>query len=287
MTKSEICPSCQQETAVSHLHSEDRTILQCRICGLMFVANRPSTDEIRAFFADEYITTDEQLETGFSSWRQATLEREADILESFFPNGARLLDVGIASGVFASQFAGKERWHVEGVEPSGKAVEAARRRFGYPIHAGFLEDVGFDDASFDVITYLDTFYFVTEPLRELAEVARLLRPGGMLVVEIPGLNFRLLKNTGPLCRLIYGVPVRLNAGVHLFYYSRKTLGKLVEQFGFYEVAAFPEQAPIHGPLGLRLVNHLHFALAGTAYRLTGGKANLAAKEFLIYKKGNG
>ena len=286
MTKPEMCPSCQQETAVAHLHSENRTIVKCKRCGLMFVASRPSTDEIRAFFANEYITTDEQLETGFSTWRQATLERESDILESFCPNGARLLDVGIASGIFASRFVDKEGWHVEGVEPSRIAVEVARQHVDYPIHAGFLEDAGFGDASFDVITYLDTFYFVTEPRRELAEVARLLRPGGLLVIEIPGLNFRLLKNTGPLCRLIYGVRARLNAGVHLFYYSRKSLGKLVTQFGFHEVAAFPEQAPTHGPLGLRLVNRLHFALAGTAYRLTGGKANLAAKEFLIFKKGN-
>jgi hypothetical protein len=103
-------------------------------------------------------------------------------------------------------------------------------------------------------------------------------------MEIPGLRFRLLKNTGILCRLLYGVPARLNAGVHLFYYSRQTLGRLLGKFGFVEIAHMPEQSPVYGPWYVRLGNALFYGVTAVLYRATGGAMNLAPKEFLIYQK---
>lgn len=281
---SEACPVCDAAQAVFFIESNGHNILKCQGCSLMFVENRPSVDEIRAFFTDEYITTDEELDSGFTSWRQASLNREAQYLKDLFPEGARLLDVGVASGVFAGQFVPLKDWHVEGVEPSRKALTLAEKRYKFKVRPGFLRDAHFDDGSFDVITSLDTFYFVTDPMNEMREVNRVLRQGGYFIVEIPGLNFRLLKNTGFLSRLIYGKPAQLNAGVHLFYYSRKTLCNLIEKFGFEQQQAYPEQSPMRGSFLMRGFNLLHFWVAGSIYRITGGKLNYVAKEFIIFRK---
>jgi SAM-dependent methyltransferase len=106
----------------------------------------------------------------------------------------RLLDVGCATGIFLD---GMRRlgWHVAGVEPSSSAVAYARVRFDLDIFAGRLEDAHYPAASFDVVTLWDVLEHVHEPRVVLAEIARILRPGGLLVLSLPNpdsLEARLL-----------------------------------------------------------------------------------------------
>ncbi|MFC1706939.1 class I SAM-dependent methyltransferase [Planctomycetota bacterium] len=242
---------------------------------------------MRNLFADEYIETEEQLEEHFTQWRLAALSREATCLRELCPEGGRLLDVGTASGTFLAQFAGYPHWQVEGVEPSRFAAERAAARHGVPVHAGFLQDQGFPSDSFDVVTSLDAFCLHSDPVADLAEISRVLRPRGLLGIEIPGLSLRLLKNSGLLARLRYGVSARLNAGVHLFYYSRQTLGALTAAHGFGEVLTRPEQSPVYGSAGLRLLNRLYFGVTSSLYRMTSGAGWVPIpKEFLVYRREN-
>ena len=284
---SETCPSCFGTRMEHFIRSNDRDIVKCGDCGLMFVAQRPTTDEIAAFFREEYISSEEMLDVAMINWRKASLQREAAHLERLLPQGGKLLDIGVASGYFAGLFVGKDGWHVEGVEPSNRAAASAAERYGFKVHNGILRDVDLEDASFDAVTTLDTFFFISDPRKDLEKIARILRPGGYFLIEIPGLNFRLMKNTGWMSKLIYGESARLNAGVHLFYYSHKTLSDLVAQFGFSKVASYPEQAPVRGSWFLRTINHLYFWLTGALYRLTGGRINWASKEFIIFRKAGG
>lgn len=47
------------------------------------------------------------------------------------------------------------------------------------------EFLPFDDASFDLVTCIEAFHYVADPMRGLSEIRRVLRPGGMLLVAIP------------------------------------------------------------------------------------------------------
>lgn len=279
----ERCPICGEEYD-EFVESNGRKVVRCRGCRVLFVTPRPSTEEIRRLFQDEYIGDEERVMVDFTSMRIDSLKREADRIRELRPMGGRLLDVGTASGAFLTCMSGDLRWQVEGLEPSLYGARAATKITGVPVHVGFLRDQGFPSASFDVLTSLDAFYFHHEPNEDIAEMARILKLGGLLVIEIPGLNFRLLKNTGFLCRLIYGVSARLNAGVHLFYYSRETLGKLVVKHGFEEFAVYAEQSPLYGAWYLRWVAHAYFWFSRGLYSVTAGKINVAPKEFIVYRK---
>jgi len=280
------CPVCGGQDIFFLIQSNEKQVIRCSGCSVLFVNPRPSEDSIKKLFVEEYIGTDERVTEDFTSWRQSSLARESNILKKLLPSGGHLLDVGTASGAFLGEFSGCEKWKVEGVEPSRFAAKSASDRYGVPVHPGFLRDQKFKDQSFDVVTSLDTIYFHPNPKADLMEISRILKPGGLLAIEIPGLNFRLLKNTGLLCRLIYGVPARLNAGVHLFYYSRETLGYLVAQFGFKEVACYPEQSPLYGKWYARLGNWLYFFLSSALYRISAGRLNIVPKEFIVYRKEN-
>ena len=61
---------------------------------------------------------------------------------------------------------------------------------------GTLKDAGFDDGQFDVITASEILEHLDDPLGELTEIARILRPGGLLWATTPSarsLSFRVMK----------------------------------------------------------------------------------------------
>lgn len=278
------CPACNSGDHPKYLESDGKVIERCRQCGLMFTNPQPTEDAIAKHFQEEYIEDLRRFENDFISLREASLQREAERLKAYYPAGARLLDVGTASGVFLSYFDQSKGWRVEGIEPSRYAARRASERWHVRVHQGFLREQGFKDACFDVVTSLDTFCFHPEPNKDLQEIARILQPGGIFAVEIPGLNFRLLKNTGVLSRLIYGVPAQLNPSVHLFFYSRSTLSLMLGKYGFELIRAWPEQSPVYGSGMVRWLNALFYKSSAAIYHLTGGLLNLAPKEFLLYRK---
>jgi SAM-dependent methyltransferase len=278
------CPICGPAENKLFVVSEGHRILRCDGCGLLYVSPRHSTSAIGEFFKTEYIADEDRAERDFVSLRERSLRREADRVRRHLPDGGRLLDVGAASGAFLHNFSGDHRWAVEGVEPSAVAARYARSKFGLRVHEGFLRDLALPSASFDALTSLDTFPLHPDPNLDLREMNRLLKPGGLLFIEIPGLNFRLLKNSGLLCRLLYGVPVRLNAGVHLFYYSRATLARLAARHGFRLARSYPEQGPLYGSRAIQTANHAYFLATAILYALTQGALNLAPKEFLVFQK---
>lgn len=279
-----LCPICQIDDNEPFLVSNNMTVVRCRHCGLLYVNPRLKAEAISRHYREDYISDEKRVEIDFISYRKASLAREAEKIRFLKPEGGQLLDVGAASGEFLRHFADEPKWQVEGVEPSSYAAEYAKEKFGMKVFNGFLIDAQYENNEFDVITSLDTFYFHPDPCRDLSEMARIIKPGGFLAIEIPGLNFRLLKNTGLICRILYREPARLNAMLHLYFYSKHTLTRLVAKYGFSPVAAYAVQSPVYGPPPLRLLNSAYFISSKLIALLSMNKINLVPKEFLIFQR---
>lgn len=94
------------------------------------------------------------------------------------PAATRVLDAGCGEGVLVDEFHG--RLAIEGVDPH-YASDVVRR--------GSLTGLPYPDASFDRVLCLDVLEhlsFADQP-RALAELFRVLRPGGELFVTVPNL----------------------------------------------------------------------------------------------------
>jgi SAM-dependent methyltransferase len=96
--------------------------------------------------------------------------------------GIRHLDVGCGAGMVSALSASLGA-SVAGIDAAGSLLEIARERTpGGDFHLGDLEDLPFDDDSFDLVTGFNAFQFAGDAARALREAGRVTRPGGMIVV---------------------------------------------------------------------------------------------------------
>lgn len=277
------CPVCYSENHFLYIKT-NYCINKCENCGLLFTNPRPTEESISNYFSNNYIEDKVRFEKDFIELRNKNLLREATRIKQFLPNGGKLLDIGTASGVFLAYFKNLSNWSIIGIEPSKFAAQKAQEYWGIDVRQGFLEDQNFPDESFDAITSLDTFYFHANPEKDIQEIARILKPNGFFAIEIPGLNFRLVKNTGLIAKLIYKVPVQLNSGLHLYFYNKKNLSILFNKVGLSLVKHWPEQSPIYGSNFRIFINYSYFILSSIIYYITLGRINYSPKEFFIFKK---
>ena len=117
----------------------------------------------------------------------ATWRHWMPFLRAQVGTGARLLDLGCAYGFLVVE-ALDAGFDAVGVDASrfaiGEAGAWARPAVGRLL-AAHAERLPFADASFDVITAFDVLEHVPRPELLLAEAARVLRPGGLLVGATP------------------------------------------------------------------------------------------------------
>jgi SAM-dependent methyltransferase len=98
----------------------------------------------------------------------------------------RLLEVGCGRGELAERFV-REGIEVVAVDQSERMVELTRER-GVDARVGDVQSLPFDAAEFDVVVANFMLYHVPDLDRGLAEVARVLRPGGHLVAATNGVG---------------------------------------------------------------------------------------------------
>ena len=108
-------------------------------------------------------------------------------------NGLRWLDVGCGNGAFTEVLLARGApSEVIGIDPSEDQLNYARSRAGVAkarFQQGSAMALPFDDDSFDVAAMALVITFVPDPQQAVAEMARVVRPGGMVASymwDVPG-----------------------------------------------------------------------------------------------------
>jgi demethylmenaquinone methyltransferase/2-methoxy-6-polyprenyl-1,4-benzoquinol methylase len=107
-------------------------------------------------------------------WRRFLVSRLPD-------EGGDVLDVATGTGLVAAELL-RRGFRVTGLDQSPGMLAVARRRFGdrVPLVEASAEALPFEDGSFDHLTFTYLLRYVDDPGATLVELARVVRPGGVL-----------------------------------------------------------------------------------------------------------
>lgn len=111
-------------------------------------------------------------------------------IERFGPaTGARtLLDCGAGTGLFAAEYAQLTGATVKVMDDHAESLAMLRQRFpASAVVTGSCAAIPLPDASESCITLLDVLEHVEDDVAAVAELHRVLRPGGLLVISVPAL----------------------------------------------------------------------------------------------------
>jgi len=193
-----VCPLCGKDRPKPYrrnMYRIERMLfhLQRCPCGMVYVNPRPDAPTIERMYADlEYYTEGYtcSVETeGYFDRREEYLAEygaSIDLLqrETGLESG-ELLELGAAGG-FLLEAARRRGWSVRGVEISPPAAKYAREELGLDVFEGVLDDAPYEPGSFDVAIAENVIEHTTRPDEVVARLRELLKPGGYLVVVVPG-----------------------------------------------------------------------------------------------------
>lgn len=223
-------------------------IARCKDCSLIYVTPRLKNPE-GAYWGDaeKYFKEARLIFEGKASHhRDPNYRDDLKLIHKYKPVG-NFLDVGTNMGFFLRNAKKWSGWSLYGVEPSPSLSEMARKYFGLNVKTSFLEDAGFENEFFDVVTMTDVFEHISEPGRMLADVHRILKPDGILFIKVPNglfnmFKFYMAKLTGRL-----GYYDIFDSYEHVVHYSDQTLRQMLQKYRF-KVIKVTIGKPIHIPL---------------------------------------
>jgi SAM-dependent methyltransferase len=247
---------------------------ECEACGLAFQPHRQ--DQVGDLYGTEYFDAydDGHPYVAARELRQLEARVRVQFVRRFAEQG-RLFEIGSAAGHFlaAARAAG---FDARGVDPSPEMAALARSRSGVEVEATRIEDVEFDQRSFEVICGWHVLEHLPEPATILARLHAALRPGGFALFEVP--NYASVRARRDRINWRYLDPIH-----HLSQYTPTAVRALLERAGLTPVeivtvpwavyktplrglASYGKQAVLLGTASLRPSPWKHELLRAVARR---------------------
>ncbi len=252
------CNLCQNNYTDSVFQATDKlfslpgifSIVKCRNCGLAYVNPRPNQEEIGAFYPpDKYYTFRppargsglksmakrliRESMPGYDKWLSPTKKYAGKLLGLFFAwqidvlvpyrEGGSILDVGCGNGQHTGWMV-NQGWDVYGVDLSPLACKQAQKA-GLNTFCGELAGASYPSDYFDVVVVNHVLEHVCDPAGLLRECRRVLKPGGLIIVDVPNFGCFDAKLFGPNWSAI-------DAPRHLYHFTKQTLKRIIESSGF-------------------------------------------------------
>ena len=260
------CNLCGADDTLPVTEIDGFHIVRCRHCGLVYVNPRYPEMPLQEIYTeqyydhdgikngleffgyDDYLSDEENIKITFAK-RLRMIERfvsrsevlsaakgevlsaaRGDVLSAargdvLSAAKGRLLDVGCATGFFLD-LARSHGWDVVGSEVSTFSAHYARERFGLDVRLGTLRTLQFEAGVFDVVTMWDVIEHVADPLADLQEVHRILRPEGLLSLITPDVGSWVARLLGSRWEEFRRVRE------HVYFFSRRTMSEMLRKADF-------------------------------------------------------
>lgn len=266
-----VCVLCGEDTfrPLPYTYSfKERSIgiVQCSGCGLGALDPMLSQEEVRGMYLREYFDRDYHCGTTAGSYADEVGNMRAEFKSTLeilgnFRRGGVYLEIGCAGGAALAE-AHDFGYTTVGVDFSSDMAAWGRDHLQVDIRVGSLEEQRFPDESFDVVFMGDVIEHILRPKDDLREIRRVMKPGGILALAYP----MELNHLVPRLRGLFQIHHHSKGNpYHLFYYSPRTLSRLLDLCGFDTLMHREYKMVRHAPLVTRCVDIANAAIS----RLTG------------------
>jgi len=254
------CLICRSEKASPFIQAQDfenptdtfYSLEQCAQCGLVYQNPRPTLEELPNYYSNEKYYSYKELENKLSQ-KKGFFERVRQFLFEktiFFYYGGkrspidwifawigkgrfgsaplqlkpgRICDIGCGDGVFLD-LVKQCGWEPYGVEINSDAAKRANQA-GLNVHAGDLLTAPFEEEFFDVVRMWSVLEHVPQPKAVLERIKKILKPGGVLILQVPNVRSFAFSLFGPFW-------TGLDLPRHLTHFSPKTIKESLQTLGF-------------------------------------------------------
>jgi len=140
-----------------------------------------------------------------------------------------VLDVGCANAIHMRLLARRCR-SITGIDINDAMIEIARKTLGdegitnFSLEKRSAADLGFSDSSFDLVYAFSTLALVPDVERAMQEIHRVLRPGGIALLDLTG--------RWNLSRVYWGMYYRRHGHFGLHSFSYREIAARLESMGF-------------------------------------------------------
>jgi len=275
------CLMCGSQESAPFITAEDDltgrpgrfTFVRCASCGLVYQTPRLTPAHVRPYYETDYIAHQAPARWGplapLFAWAMGSLDRSKVRLTRRYihlDRRAAVLDVGCGAGTYLASLHAAAGCAVAGVDFVD--LSARPHMAVVEFHHGPFADQEVGDDRFDLVTMWHFLEHDYDPMASLAHARRALKPGGLLLIEVPrldSLSFRMFADRWP----------GLQAPQHTAVFDRSALLSLVERAHFEVVEYLPKGA----------FPPYFYLFCGVAFRLLRGRGLNLQKALYAYFAG--
>lgn len=192
------CPLCERSESVSfpifyEFRGDRFEARECTACGFVYLHPRPTDAQLAQLYSDEYFLHDgadcgAHSATDYETAAQQGSVKFPEILGHIkrYRSSGRFFEIGCGMGYFLD-YARRNGFEVSGIEYAALGTKVCREKFGLDVTQSSFEAFPETPAAYDVIFMGDVLEHLVDPLAMLKKAVRMLRPSGVLAVEVPAM----------------------------------------------------------------------------------------------------
>ena len=185
------CPICDHHEATRFIDFGVQEIVRCGECGLLVSMPQLSAKEIHTLYEGGCYYTQgraQRFSSRVAEWVMCIFRfwRARQLLGWVRGSGSkRILDIGCGRG-YTLAFLKREGCHVYGTQVSRVAADFAKDKLGLnDVFWGDVSEAHYPDSFFDLVSIYHVLEHVADPIAQLEAIRRVLKPEGVLYVEVP------------------------------------------------------------------------------------------------------